>query len=141
MKKLFYISAWAGIISAMGLLMLVGFWLIYPYNPVTYNNLPHTVDKQEYKPGESLYLTVDFCRYSNIVPEIRRSFVDGVVYNLHSTVSPSNEIGCFVRQVGITVPTTLNPGTYYITTNFRYKVNPIRTIEIITVSQKFQVVK
>ena len=141
MNKYFYILSWIGILSAIGLLLLTGYWLMYPYKPVVYNNLPQKVNKQVYKVGETLELEVDFCRYSPIVPEIKRSFVDGVIYNLHSTVSPTDEVGCFVRQVGITVPQTLNPGIYHITTNFRYRVNPIRVIEIMVESEHFEVTR
>ena len=140
-NKYFYVSAWVGIASAVVLILVTGFWLIYPYKPAVYNNLPQKVDKTSYKAGDQLFLEIDFCRYSPIVPEIRRSFVNGVVYNLHSTVSPTDDIGCFIRNVGITVPSTLNPGTYHINTNFRYRVNPIREIEIIVESEHFEVTR
>lgn len=139
-KALITIS-WITILSAIGLLLTVAFWLLYPYKPAEYKNLPQKVDKEVYKIGEQIKLSIDFCRYMSIVPTINRSFVDGIVYNLHGTVSPTSDLGCHLKVVSISVPQTIQPGKYHISTNFRYKVNPLREIEIITISEDFTVIK
>lgn len=141
MRRLLYYLSWLTLITSTLFIGLLGYWLLYPYKVIEYKNLPHKVDKSVYKPGEQIILNVDFCRYLPIVPTINRSFTDGIIYNLHGSVSPTNEVGCFERKVIINVPSTLPSGEYHITSNYRFKVNPIRTIEITTVTENFKVIK
>jgi len=75
----------------------------------------------------------------DVVPEISRVFVDGVIYQISTYVTTNDEQGCRVRRVQIYVPKGLPPSTYKISTTFRFRVNPIRVIEMYTDSEKFEV--
>lgn len=138
MKALQYLS-WITIASALSLVFIIIYWLIYPYNPATFNKLPHKVDKKIVQGGDFIILNIDVCKNMDVVPEISRVFVDGVIYQIPTYTTTNDEKGCRVRRVQIYVPKGLPPSTYKISSTFRFRVNPIRIIEMYTDSEKFEV--
>lgn len=138
MKALQYLS-WITIASALSLVFIIIYWLIYPYNPATFNKLPHKVDKKIVQGGDFIILNIDVCKNMDVVPEISRVFVDGVIYQIQTYTTTNDEKGCRVRRVQIYVPKGLPPSTYKISSTFRFRVNPIRIIEMYTDSEKFEV--
>lgn len=140
MNKAFYILSCLTILSALSLISLFSFWYLYPYKPIEFMTEPHKILEQEVKPGGHVNFTLDYCKYEKIGAELTVSFVDGFIYN--TTPIPSNmEIGCHSVDQSVYVPKALPYGTYSVKILYRYKVNPVRTIDIITTSEKFQVVK
>ena len=140
MKKLGLFITNIALLSAFIMLLMVGYWSLYPYRPASYIQ-PDKVENKVVKQGVELVLITDFCRYMPVIPVISRSFVDGIIYNVPQTVSPTADVGCYKRRVLIQVPKTLPVGIYHLHTNFKYKVNPIRDIEILNESETFQVIK
>jgi len=138
-QKILFIASWTGIVSAMVLLLLAGFWMFYPYKTTDYNNLPQKLDKRIVYGGQFLVIRVDFCKYTEVIPTISRSFVDGIVYTIPPYTGVDTKLGCHIRNAQIYIPKGLPPGKYHITTNYRWVMNPLRTIEKINSTVDFEV--
>lgn len=140
MNKVFYILSWFGIISAIAIVFITTLWLVYPYNPLQFATEPHEMITKEVEPGSHVRFELDYCKNSKIGAEVTVSFVDGFIYD--STSIPINiENGCHSVAQSVYVPRAIPPGIYSIKMLYRFKVNPIRTIDIITMSEKFEVIK
>lgn len=138
--KIFNFIGMGTILLALGFLLLMGFWLIYPYRTSEYKNLPQKVDKRVVKGGEHITIFVDLCKYSDIMPIVSRSFVDGIIYNIPSYVGVNDQMGCHIFNVQVYIPKALPNGKYYIRTNYKWQVNPIRTIEKQVTTEMFEVI-
>lgn len=141
MSKFWQIYAWGTIAISFGFLFLVGFWLLYPYKPVMFKNIPFPVDKKEYKRGDTLIYHTDYCKYMNINPIVTRHFNDEISYMLSSNPALVKKVGCDNINVQIRIPETLLPDEYIIKINYSYKVNPIRTVDVQAETARFEVVK
>jgi len=140
LNKLWNIISSLILISLFGTIFLVLFWTLYPYNPIVFKTEPHEVLTPEVVVGGHIRYVLDYCKYMDLGSEVTITFVDGFIYN--TTPIPSNiESGCHSVVQSIYVPRALPTGVYSINTLYRYKVNPIRTIDVKTESGKFEVVK
>jgi len=140
-NRLYIFASWVTIVMAFLFIALCFFWLFYPYNPATFNALPHKVSPKVVEGGQFITIHVDVCKNMQIAPEISRVFVDGVIYQIPSYITVDDEIGCRTRKVQIYIPKGLPTGEYHVSTSYRFKVNPIRTVEMQTKSEKFEVVE
>lgn len=121
--------------------LVVFFWLLYPYEPATFNHLPHKVTPKVVEGGKFMTVEVDVCKHMPIAPTITRVFVDGVIYQIPVYTTVNDVVGCGIRKVQIYIPKGLPTGEYYINTSYSFQVNPIRKVELSTVSEKFEVVE
>jgi hypothetical protein len=71
------------------------------------------------------------------LPVISKTFVDGIIYSVPEVVSIKNEIGCHTNIVQMYIPRGLPAGEFFVETNYRYKVNPIRTVDVVTQTERF----
>lgn len=139
MNKAFQVIAWFSILSAICLLLLFGYWLFYPYQPLVFLNHPFEVTQTSVMPGDLLTYHTDYCKNSHIPAIVTRSFVDGIKYTEPSTVS-NNQTGCHELYPTLPVP-NIPPGNYYLKITYLYQVNPIRQIEVDATSSAFVVTK
>lgn len=141
MKPLIYLS-YITIILALISIWIAGYWLIRPYNPIEFKNLPHKVENKVVKSGGYLVYDVDYCKYTNHIPTVSRTFVDGLSYPLYEN-RPATEkpTGCRVNKVQIYIPKGLPLGEYFLKTTFHYRFNPVRWLDITTETEKFTIVK
>jgi hypothetical protein len=130
MNKIIVWIAYIIIIIAIGLMLLFGFWMFYPYKTIVFNNVPFPVNKSEYNPGDSLIYAVDYCKYTNIIPNVARFYVNGIIYLISSNPAVYKPKGCDRAYVQLIIPESLMADTYYLKISYAYKVNPIRTITI-----------
>jgi len=133
--------AWMVLGMAFYLLLVCSYWLLYPYNPATFRVLPHKVAPSEVKRGGALIISVDVCKNMHIAPTIYRSYVDGIIYAVPTYITVDDNLGCRIRRVQIDVPNALPLGTYFINTVYKFKVNPLREIEMQTRTEKFEVIR
>lgn len=140
MNKILYRLAWLTILSAIYIVSLVSCWLLFPYKTTEFKNLPIKVENKTLAAGEDLVYYVEYCKYTDVFPEISKKFVDGIIYTVPSAVS-STKKGCGTNKIQIEVPKNLPAGVYHLNLNYRYKVNPLRTIDIIVVTEDFTVTK
>jgi hypothetical protein len=140
-QKLYICVVWFFIIAAIGLIGLITFWSTYPYKPIVFTNLPFPVDKTVYKPKDILQYKVEYCKNTNLIPIVTRYFVNGIVYLASSNPAVQKPKGCGSTTVQIVVPESLMKDTYYLKINYRYQVNPIRTVNVMGETEKFAIIE
>lgn len=138
--KIINILSWIVIVSMMALILLFGFWYLYPYNLIEFKSPVYTVlnENKTVKSGEILKYEVDYCKYTDLDPVVTKWYVDGLVYQTpegRGVIFP----GCRKQIVNNLVPENLLPGEYYIKIFIDYEVNPIRHIIYENRTEKFTV--
>lgn len=142
-SRIFNIFAFVVLFSTFGALVLIGYWLFYPYNPVTFTfpksrilNPNHQVHR-----GEPILLEVDATYERGGVPvQIDRRIVDDFVFYTTQTSIITTEGHTKYTQSAIAIPPYLPYGTYHELLFLTFKVNPIRSITVVRESEDFQVV-
>ena len=123
---------------AFGLIGLLFYWYLKPYNPLELSNV--TLDRVEVNRGEHIKVSADYCKNVNLSAGLYISFIDGVIYNTPPQVIEL-ESGCHHTVLSVYIPRALPTGKYMIKGIFRYKVNPIRTIDVNHLSGEFNILK
>lgn len=126
--------------SAFSLLLLIVFWLNYPYQIIKFNDSLYPVITKTVKAGGVLKYSSNYCKYSNLAPMTTRSFVDGLVYSTKAETT-NREIGCHTITVGVKVPLELPGGVYHLENTFVYQVNPVRIETVSHSSEDFTVIE
>jgi len=119
------------------LIVLLTFWSFYPYDPIKYSS-DYQMNKTSYVQGEQAFYTVDYCKFTDISPELKREFVDGIVLTAEN-ITPLLEKGCRAQSIPILIPDTLPEGHYQLRITLFYEMNPIKTIKIVHNSNWFDV--
>lgn len=140
MNKVFYALAWFTILSAIGLMLLVSFWYLYPYKIITFIEAKFPIVTKEVNQGGFLKYVVNYCKYTDVRPIVSRSFVNGIVFTTPLTLT-SRQTGCNKMTVGVKVPEELPRGIYHIEMTYQYKVNPLREITLKHSSDTFEVLE
>ena len=139
-NKVLPIVAYVTILISLGLMILFGFWMLYPYNPIVYNKLPYPVlnENHQVRQGQILSYSVDYCKYTDIYPTVIKRYVDGLVFETLAGRGVVYE-GCRVQVVDNLVPLTLIPGHYRMQVLIEYKMNPVRVITYTNETEAFEV--
>jgi hypothetical protein len=139
MKPL-YILSWLVIVSMIGLILLFGFWLLYPYNPVEFKDEVYPVlnENKTVKQGDILKYEVDYCKRVDQVPVVNKKYVDGIIYETPMGRGVVFK-GCRAQVVDNIVPENLLPGEYFMQIEIDYEMNPIRHIIYHNRTEKFTV--
>jgi len=138
MNKFWLIYAWGTIIIAFLTLILIGFWLFYPYKNLTFSQDTFPISNHMLSAGGVFTYTADYCKKGNFTTEVSRAFNDGVLYSMPSMFA-NNPSGCRTNNVVIETP-NLPAGEYRLRIVYRYFPNPIRTIEIVKYTDIFTIV-
>lgn len=91
--------------------------------------------------GQPVKYVLNFCKYTNIPATVHRTLIDGQIITLAPTVGllPT---GCHSANVQTAViPTTINPGEYYLDVVVSYQINPFRVEYIHYKTTNFTVIK
>lgn len=136
-RKIINNISYLTIILFVGLIGLLFFWSIYPYKPLVLTNV--RLNKTEVNRGEHLLVSADYCKNTAKSADLFISFVDGIVYNTPPQVIDL-ESGCHHTTLSIYIPKALPVGSFMLKGVFKYKVNPIREIEVNHLSEKFTIV-
>ena len=143
MNKFLYYFSWSVIILLIGLVLLCGYWLLFPYNPLEINYPENRnvllVENREVKGGEHLTIHLDFCKNTNIVPIISAWFVDGLLYQSADVPAFPKKTGCQKVNLQIYVPKGLPEGEFAIQRTYSYKMNPLRTIHVTFKTETFTI--
>lgn len=144
MKKIFYITAWTGILLAVGLVMLCTYWLTWPYK-IAEQKSPAKILTPVVKNGEEVFYDLEFCKYRDITPiGTRRQIVDGLIYQLPVASPRVLPMGCKkqVASTPIILPECaecFNKEVYLELTAI-YQVNPLRKVEVTFTTEKFTII-
>jgi hypothetical protein len=142
MNKFTTYIAYLAIIISFLVLGLMGYWLLYPYNPVTYKTIPYPVlnENKTATVGGILKYSVDYCKTTNIYPTVIKRYVDGLIYETPAGRGVVYK-GCRVQVVDNLVPSTLIPGKYKMEVIIEYQMNPIRKIIYTNYTEEFTITK
>lgn len=144
-RKLLYTLSTCIIVFAIGFMLLIVFWLVYPYKtadleaPVEILNKNHEVTI-----GDNIILKVRATKYSNVAPT-RSEFIicdDGSLTFMEPGTTKNLPIGTYtITNDYNIVPQKLSVGSscrYHF--RYGYKVNPIREIVKEWVSDSFLII-
>jgi len=120
--------------------LLVLFWVLFPYKPLSINNHPYPVITKEVKKGDALLFKMDYCKYTDKKATVTRRFIDGLLYVMPD-ITAVNEAGCRKQLISEEIPQNLPAGEYIMDFYYTYKVNPIREVTVHAHTQKFQVIE
>jgi hypothetical protein len=124
------------------MVLVIGYWELYPYNPIEFKNVPFQIlnENKIVKQGDRARYLVSSCKNTKEVPIVTKKFIDGVIYETTSQpgVIP---LGCQNTIMDVYVPKAIPTGTYKVQIIAQFKVNPIRTITVISNTESFNVVK
>lgn len=135
----FYVMMATNIFAAWLLILLI-YWSAYPYKLIDFEKEPFKVSTKQVKAGGTLIYKVPFCKYTPIRPSITRVFSNDILYTQPVVTAIANPLGCHTNNIQAYVPKELPPGIYHLNTIYRYQVNPIRTIDISTETEQFEVI-
>jgi len=136
--KLLYITSILTLLSAIGLIVLVTFWSVYPYKTLVINKEPIEVLTKEIGKGLPLVYRIDFCKYTKLNATVQKAYENSITFPA-SMVVGGNATGCKVMDVSQVVPYELPSGTYKLKIIFIYKVNPIRDVSVTTYTEPFHI--
>lgn len=138
MKNAYNIFIWFSLLIAFLLILLLGFWSIYPYKTIEFNKnsgLIQNLDKTV-KRGDRVRYLIDYCKFTDEIPTITKFFIDGVIYETPKTIGVADK-GCRVEISDAYVPKAIPEGSYSLKIVATYKVNPIRTIQVVSHTENF----
>ena len=131
---------WISIVIAIGLVALFGYWFIAPYNILEFKEGNGVFVTSQVRGGEYLSMNQSLCKYSDVPAILNRQFVDGIIYQVPTTIS-NRQVGCSETVEYVYVPKALPPGKFHIITTISFKVNPIRTKVYTVTTGEFEVIK
>lgn len=138
-EKIEHFILFASMLSIFAIMSLFLFWWLWPYKTADQVS-PYKVLTKEVKQGELLMYEIEYCKYTDVIPTVQRQFIDGIVYTI-----PQGNVqirkGCGKVINSIVVPAQLPPGEYYLSVRASFRMNPLRTIDKTTISEKFTVIK
>lgn len=134
--KLINFISYATLALAFGMITTLFYWSVYPYKPIV---ISITAINTTVKAGDSLFYQADYCKYMQLPATVSRSFVDGIIFSTASIVA-DNPVGCRTSKMVIEVPKGLISGEYTLKIIYSYQVNPIRHVDVVTVTNPFTVV-
>ena len=116
------------------------FWLLYPYDVITFYKPEFRLNKTQYYPGEGITWDVDVYQHTTGVQvDLNRQLVNSVIINF----SPSGYVTKEGRQTftnaSLDIPQFAPPGMYRLVIYSIFHVNPLRTVTITRTSDMFEV--
>jgi hypothetical protein len=127
------------LITAFVMLLLVGYWLLWPYEILT-DRTNAVVTSTEIHAGDIAILKIHSCKHYDIPETTSRELIDGFVYML-PTVQTFYPVGCHDMTVWVPIPASTPPGEYRLSTTSEFHPNPLRTVSYHWETKQFLVLK
>ena len=124
---------------SFGLIILVGFWVIYPYKPIEFTS-KMTITPDRVKAGQNATMNFSYCKYTDLPATIQTAFEDSIVYSTNN-ITTNNPKGCHTVNVLIKIPEGLPSEEYIVRKVFNYQVNPLRKVKVELKSEPFIIYK
>ena len=138
MNKTSYIISMIILLAGFAVMLYILYLMVYPFKTIEMKQ-PFKVLTPVVKAGEDFKILNEYCKYTNSTGTLSRSFIDGEIYPISTTVS-NLQTGCGSLVITIQVPEYLPSGIYHLQTTAEYKINPVRTIFVTSKSEDFQVI-
>ena len=126
-KILTLFSFFSLIIIALGIIFGTYLYAFQDNPPATVSNLPFKVDKLVYHVGEPIFVTFDYCRYTDVPVTRYVYFIDGLSYVVPPVTSAGGTPGCHIAKIELLKTPDLPTGEYTIVGKNEYKVNFLAT--------------
>lgn len=129
-------------ILGIGAILLLTYWLSFPYKVLVIHNQPTPVDVEVAQKGDRINTKVDYCKQNDTSGRVEKYLVtDGIEYRLPIEFDLTPR-ACGVVDMPISLPTssTIVPGVYHVRVDVIYKVNPVRTITEEFTTEKFSII-
>ena len=139
MEKIKYLLAMMTLFGTFLLILVVVFWLAYPYRTIAFANSPFPVEPEIYRANDYLKIHVEYERYTDVPSIAVVRFTDGITFTMLPMTFQKPKGSGKELSMSIRVPPTLPPGKYYLDICFSYRVNPIREIVVVAQTQQFEV--
>ena len=139
-EKILNCISFASIGMGFAFIITLLFWYSYPYKPLVINHQPFHISTREVKQGGLLIYEIDYCKNTDTVSTVSRSFVNGLLFTM-PIVEGSNKRGCGVNNVFLQLPPDLPAGDYVLEINYTYRMNPIKDVSVKVSSEHFTVVE
>lgn len=117
----------ATLITAFVLILLVGYWVLWPYKILTDYSSNVSVSTNTLRPGDPVIIKIHACKHYDLPELISRELVDGFVYTLPS-VQMFYPVGCHEMNIWVPIPFNTPPGVYRISMTSEFKPNPLRSV-------------
>jgi hypothetical protein len=121
------------------ILVLLFYWGVYPYDPLTVNKAEIINTNSTVTQGDILAIKLNYTKRNDVPGLGVRSFVDGIVYQVPPAPGML-PVGTHTVIREITIPESLPPGEYYLNNTVLFKMNPIRTVTEVWNTPNFKVV-
>jgi hypothetical protein len=132
------VFSWIVLTLAFGFLLLVGWWLVYPYQ---------TIDIQSAKvltpivaKGEDLEIEVIYNKHANLPSTVTKDLINGDIVHIPSSGISNVPIGqnkVITHQI---IPYESDLGEARLKETITYQVNPLRTITKEFITDKFTII-
>jgi len=141
--KLINVLTGAGV-AVMSFFVLAVLWLFVYYEnpPLEVYHLPFEVGK-EYKQGDSIAVTVDFCKFTNAPAKIYRTWVGKKQRFITKPykISGASKGECDDYILTLRIPKNLPPDEYIIKQKMEYNIFPFMKRYVVTTTTPFVVDK
>lgn len=129
------------LVAVATIIIVFTYFYAFDANPaIEFYNLPFPTDKSEYRAGDVIYLTADYCRYTNVSYTLHLAFIDGLRFTVPEIHRIGAGMGCDIVTFSvIEIPDKLPPGIYYLQGKNEYEVNFVATRVVEWTSQSFEV--
>jgi len=129
-------------VMALSIYLLITYWLLWPYKPITIHNLTiKNKDKIAYV-GEFLLYGGTYTKTASYpVVSVSRQLINDYVIDLSPIHHSNVPLGTYTKIMRAKIPLNTDPGKYVFHLSVTYKVNPIRTITFKWESGQFAIRK
>ena len=144
-QKLNIYGSFAVLVGATGLIVLAVWWVAFDANPpVVFDSPVVQTDREQYRAGDEVYITSNFCLRTAINPIVNRIMVEqngGHSYLIRvNAPGVGLAVGCHSRRFAIaTITPQIAPGKYAVIHTSRYELNPLATREVSFRTSVFEV--
>lgn len=129
------------LVLLIGYVLLHVYWAFYPYKTVVINNSPYPTEKTEYKAGETVKYTVDYCKFVDMPSKLSKTLVGATYYVAPTQLSNASGVGCNVITSSFKLPQDVNTGVHKIEIVSEFQVNPDRMIHVDSETQEFDIIE
>lgn len=128
-KNFIIFFGWVSVVIGTSLIVIVVYWLLHDYKPITFRDPYFPVSKTTVYQGEEIHYTSRYCKPKEITSLVTRSFVNSIIFVTPSTIN-NRPAGCHDVRISVLVPLELPPGRYHMHQIYVYRVNPIRDVKV-----------
>lgn len=125
------------ILLASALILLVSFWLFWPYK-VAEVETPLKVMNSPVEKGQHIIAEIHFCKYKDVVGVANTELINTLIYHLPTSTGKA-PVGCYEKKISWQIPQALPSGNYFLRESVVYQVNPLKKITISFETEKFEV--